>query len=632
MDGISIPNQGIPNQGMRVAPHLAHPMQDPIQGSGSQAPASGQGSQRTGASRVSLDSISKAEPAKAVAVPLNLADSAKDPDSAQSASDLTSSSSKRVKPSTYCLNPACTQPLNALDGVQCQTCGAPLLIRNRYRPFKKIGQGGFGATFLARDQDLPSKPWRVIKQLRPVENSPQVAALSLELFNREAEVLEKLGEHSQIPKLYAHFEENGKYYLVQEYVQGLTLSQEVAQNKAPMTEAQVRQVMQEMLLILSYVHSNNTVHRDIKPANIIRRKTDQRLVLIDFGAVKQLSTGQEEREEATAIRSLGYSPPEQARGNSVVPASDIYALGATCLNLLTMQSPARFFDDERNRWQWTPEQVNISPELNQILLKMLQPALMVRFSTATEVLRALQGFDTGPAPANGSPNSTATTPPLISNHWSARRSEGFSAPVRSITSELATGSPPTRFGASRPTSFGNSTTGFSRPQATPPRTSSLAGTDLRGRSYAQQSLVGQDLRKADIRGVDFSGANLQRTDLRGVVFNASPPGWIRTLVWMLAQAKTIGGILVGFGALVGTAAAGFALTFILFNNTLLAMGAAALGILLGATGLWSMAGRRSISRQGEEKVYTCLRRADLRGAQMDDKFKRYAARQGAVLK
>ncbi|NJL98473.1 MAG: protein kinase [Synechococcaceae cyanobacterium SM2_3_2] len=556
-----------------------------------------------------------------------------------------------MKLATYCLNPACPQPKNLAEVLQCQTCGNGLLIRNRYRPFKKIGQGGFGATFLAQDQDLPSKPWRVIKQLRPVEDSPQVAALSLELFNREAEVLEKLGEHSQIPKLYAHFEENEKYYLVQEYIQGITLSQEMAVNKAPMNEAQVRQVMQEMLLILSYVHSNNTVHRDIKPANIIRRKTDQRLVLIDFGAVKQLSPGQEPTVEATAIRSLGYSPPEQTAGQAVVPASDIYALGATCLNLLSMQSPAKFFDNDRARWNWD-QQIQVSPELNQVLTKMLQPAVLMRFATATEVLRALQGLDSGPSVNNGSGASSATTPPLISNHWSARRSEGFSPPGGDSTAPrpqtsgpvpnpLATGRMtkggfnPTSFGTvgTGPTGFGQHTTGFSRPQATPPRVASLAGTDLRDRNFARQNLAGQDLRKADIRGVDFSGANLQRADLRGVVFNVSPPLWIRILAWMLAQAKTISGILVGFGALVGSAAGAFLIARLLLGDILVSLGAGVLGMILVGTWLWSITGQNSFRRHSEEtsKQFTSFHKADLRGAQMDDNLRRNAARQGATL-
>ncbi|MEN9222490.1 MAG: protein kinase, partial [Thermostichus sp. BF3_bins_97] len=178
-------------------------------------------------------------------------------------------------PNCYCLNPACSQPENPPEASTCAACGHPLLVRNRYRAFKRIGQGGFGSTFLARDQDMPSKPWRVIKQLRPMENSPQIAKLSEELFNREAQVLERLGEHSQIPKLFAHFQEGGKFYLVQEFIQGITLSQEMRRN-GPFSEEQARQVMQEVLLILSYVHSHNTVHRDIKPANLIRRKEDQR--------------------------------------------------------------------------------------------------------------------------------------------------------------------------------------------------------------------------------------------------------------------------------------------------------------------------------------------------------------------
>jgi serine/threonine protein kinase len=310
----------------------------------------------------------------------------------------------------YCLNPACLQPENPADASTCVSCGHPLLLRNRYRAFKRIGQGGFGSTFLARDEDMPSKPWRVIKQLRPVEGSPQLAKLAEELFNREAQVLERLGEHSQIPKLYAHFQEGGKFYLVQEFIQGITLSQEMRRN-GPFSEEQTRQVMQEVLLILSYVHSQNTVHRDIKPANLIRRKEDGRLVLIDFGAVKQLGPGQDSAEEATAIRSLGFSPPEQVAGQAVGPSSDLYALAATCINLMTLESPAKFYNHETGQWDWSDE-LQLSPEFDAILHRMLQPAINQRFATATEVLRALQGIPVERQAADLSADCVAQLPPV----------------------------------------------------------------------------------------------------------------------------------------------------------------------------------------------------------------------------
>lgn len=329
-------------------------------------------------------------------------------------------------PNCYCLNPDCLRPENPPAASTCAFCGQPLLLRNRYRAFKRLGQGGFGATFLARDEDMPSKPWRVIKQLRPAENSPQLARLAEELFNREAEVLERLGEHSQIPKLYAHFQEGGKFYLVQEFIEGITLAQEMRRN-GPFSEEQARQVMQEVLLILSYVHSHNTVHRDIKPANLIRRKEDGRLVLIDFGAVKQLGPGHTLSEEGTAIRSLGFSPPEQMAGQAVGPASDLYALAATCLNLMTLESPAKFYDHNTGQWDWS-DRLQLSPEFDAILRRMLHPVISQRFATATEALRALQGIPVQEGPPSSpvilppSPLTAGSSPLLISDHWTRRRS------------------------------------------------------------------------------------------------------------------------------------------------------------------------------------------------------------------
>ncbi len=542
-------------------------------------------------------------------------------------------------PNCYCLNPTCPQPENPPEALICKACGSPLLIRNRYRAFKRIGQGGFGATFLARDQDLPSKPWRVVKQLRPVEDSPQIARLSQELFNREAQVLEKLGEHSQIPKLFAHFEENTKFYLVQEFIQGVTLSHELHRN-GPMSEDQVRQVMQEILLILSYVHSHNTVHRDIKPANLIRRKSDQRLVLIDFGAVKELDPTKETPVEATAIRSLGFSPPEQVAGQSVVPASDIYALGATCLNLLTMESPAKYFDPELSKWNWEGR-LNLGKDFEDVLLKMLQPGLEERYISATEVLRALQGLSSAdlgvqrPAvvlPSSMDPGSQAAGP-VISDHWS-RRTEPRTVPTQS-GGRSASISRPSSGSVNQQTGGGFSSYSSTnhRQPATPPRVPSMAGADLRGRSMAGQNLAGHDLRKADLRGTDLSGANLQRADLRGVLFNTPQPLWVRGVQWLFGQAMTIGGIAVGLFALTGGAALSFWVVQYFIGSIWISLVAGLVGMMVGATTLWSFAGRHSFSLFSEQhrKRYTNIRRVDLRGAQMDPKFRQFASKQNALL-
>ncbi|MGQ9837355.1 MAG: protein kinase domain-containing protein [Cyanobacteriota bacterium] len=551
-------------------------------------------------------------------------------------------------PNCYCLNPACSQPENPPEASTCAACGHPLLIRNRYRAFKRIGQGGFGSTFLVRDQDMPSKPWRVLKQLRPVENSPQMAKLSEELFNREAQVLERLGEHSQIPKLFAHFQEGGKFYLVQEFVQGITLSQEMQRN-GPFSEEQARQVMQEVLLILSYVHSHNTVHRDIKPANLIRRKEDQRLVLIDFGAVKELGPAHEQGVEVTAIRSLGFSPPEQVAGQPVGPSSDLYALAATCINLMTLESPAKFYDHNTGQWDWSGR-LQLSPEFNAILTRMLQPTVSQRFATATEVLRALQDMSleeiNGPAlqpivlpdPVAG----VSPSPLIISSHWARRRSEGFSQPVpipRPTPGGTSSGGIETNSsGFVSTTEFTqarvSSTAGFGRIKpATPPRIRSTAGANLRGQSFANQNLAGQDFRNADLRGADFSGANLQRADLRGVLFNTPQPLWLQALSWLFGRAKTLGGIITGLGGLLGSGILAFLIIRIATSNLLYALGAALIAFVVAGSVLWSMTGQMSLTQRTaqENKRFTSFRKADLRGAQMDEKLRKFARKQGALL-
>lgn len=548
----------------------------------------------------------------------------------------------------YCLNPACLHPENPADASTCASCGHPLLLRNRYRAFKRIGQGGFGSTFLARDEDMPSKPWRVIKQLRPVEGSPQLAKLAEELFNREAQVLERLGEHSQIPKLYAYFQEGGKFYLVQEFIQGTTLSQEMRRN-GPFSEEQTRQVMQEVLLILSYVHSQNTVHRDIKPANLIRRKEDGRLVLIDFGAVKQLGPGQDSAEEATAIRSLGFSPPEQVAGQAVGPSSDLYALAATCINLMTLESPAKFYNHETGQWDWS-DCLQLSPEFDAILHRMLQPAINQRFATATEVLRALQGIPveeaggpiSQPIVLPSSPLSANLSTSVISGYWAKRRSGGFSpTPLPQFTAGGMTASSP----LSIPSEWG-STTGFTQlgrassitgsgriKPATPPRIPSMAGADLRGKSFANQNLAGYDLRRADLRGADFSGANLQGADLRGILFNTPQPYWLRVLSQLSGSAKTLGGILTGLGGLLGSGILAFLLVRLTTGNLVYALGAAGIALVVASSVIWSMAGRVRLARYPEEKSkrFTNFCKADLRGARMDEKLRKFARRQGAIL-
>jgi serine/threonine-protein kinase len=565
----------------------------------------------------------------------------------------------------FCLNPDCDQPHNEQGASHCQTCGSKLLLRDRYRAYKKLGQGGFGATFLARDRDLPSQPWRAIKQLRLAKASPQVAALSKELFMREAQVLELLGEHSQIPNLFAYFEEGGHFYLVQEFILGPTLASELHRH-GPMTEEKVRQILQEVLLILSYVHSQETVHRDIKPANLIRRKEDGRLVLIDFGAVKQMGIqGLEEKpSSATAIRSLGFSPPEQVAGQAVGPPSDLYALGATCLNLLTKESPTRFFDHKQGCWTWR-EHLYLDEGFAEILDTLLRPAIAARFPSATDALRALQGLTSSVAAATvKAPNQSSldSVRNPISSNWSARRPSTTSPksslppPSPSPHSSASPLSRPARRSATPaapiPQNRSNASTPASSPRSIAPKpdllrsvtsnlpsgksdvTGSLEGANLSDRFLANENLAGRNLRKANLRGTNLSGANLQGADLRGVQFCAPQPIWQQVLLNVLRGSRLIVSVVGGTLSMVlAGAAVGFAV-YKFSSITLLGIAAGVGAAAMVGYKVWAIAGSSlgsvtSTTRQ--PRRLTQLRHADLRGAKLDSSLRHYARRQGARL-
>ncbi|MBW4646556.1 MAG: serine/threonine protein kinase [Goleter apudmare HA4340-LM2] len=319
----------------------------------------------------------------------------------------------------YCTRPHCPQPSNhfadlgdqiTLRTVQqkyCISCGMPLILDARYLPIKLLGRGGFGAAFLARDRRIPGMPLCVVKQFQPVGNlTTTQLELAQQLFEREADVLAQLGkEHDQIPDLFAFFpviaqslqpgEQSQFFYLVQEYIDGQNLEEELAQ-KGSFSETEVLEVLQEILKVLKFVHHKGIIHRDIKPSNIMRRR-DGRLFLLDFGAVKQVTTAPSGVTGAsTGIFSMGFAPPEQMAGRQVFPSTDLYALAVTSLTLLTGQEATQLFDAYSNQWQWR-KQVNISPHLADVLDKMLLPAANQRFESAQEVLDALALRNTSPA-------------------------------------------------------------------------------------------------------------------------------------------------------------------------------------------------------------------------------------------
>ncbi|MBE8997463.1 serine/threonine protein kinase [Nostoc sp. LEGE 12447] len=288
---------------------------------------------------------------------------------------------------SYCLNPHCPKPENPNDVKFCRTCGSKLLLKERYRAIKPIGQGGFGRTFLAVDEDKPSKPRCVIKQFYPQSQGTNTLAKAVELFNQEAVQLDELGKHPQIPELLAYFTQEDRQYLVQEFIDGHNLAQELA-HRGAFNETQIRQLLNDLLSVLQFCHARHVIHRDIKPENIILRSGDSKLVLVDFGAAKS-AIGNALNQTGTSIGSPEYVAPEQMRGRAVF-ASDIYSLGATCINLLTQRSPFDSYDINNDTWVWQQYlKTPISNQLSRILNKMLESIPIRRYQTVDEVLKDL---------------------------------------------------------------------------------------------------------------------------------------------------------------------------------------------------------------------------------------------------
>ena len=312
------------------------------------------------------------------------------------------------------------------------------LLKGRYKIIRKFSSGGFGETYLAEDRDRPGNPVCVVKQLRP--DDPACFAIAKRLFETEAAVLETLGHHSQIPQLLAHIEENQQFYLVQEYIKGHTLSQEL-QPQPRWREDRVVDLLQDVLATLEFVHQNNAIHRDLKPDNLIRRDSDRRLVLIDFGAVKQIktsiaATGQ--TIKTVTIGTPGYMPSEQSQGKPRFN-SDIYALGVIAIQALTGIEPQYFQDDPDTGeivWQ---KQTQVSQSLANILDKMVKPYFRDRYQSVAQVLIDLQNLQ-------GSINQTfslsfPTQQPSISVSKPIRRKNSTSTPKNSVASTPVSSTP-----------------------------------------------------------------------------------------------------------------------------------------------------------------------------------------------
>jgi serine/threonine protein kinase, bacterial len=263
------------------------------------------------------------------------------------------------------------------------------LLDGRYKILQVLGAEGFSETYLAQDTRRPGSPTCVVKLLKPNTNSPNSLQISRRLFQSEAETLERLGNHSQIPRLLAYFEEDQEFYLVQEYIKGNLLSTEFTPERL-YSEEQTIQLLRDVLLTLAFVHEQGVIHRDVKPDNLIRRWEDDKLVLVDFGAVKKIwnrNTAQNQ-VAGTIIGTPGYMATEQGRGKPR-PSSDIYALGMVAAQAITGIIPMSLQEDsEMGKTIWQ-QYAKASPGLVAIIDKMIRYDFRDRFQSAKDVLAAL---------------------------------------------------------------------------------------------------------------------------------------------------------------------------------------------------------------------------------------------------
>ncbi|NEO56623.1 MAG: protein kinase [Okeania sp. SIO3B5] len=265
-------------------------------------------------------------------------------------------------------------------------------LLGRYRITDFLGEGGFGETYLAVDMALPGHPQCVVKKLKK-NPRPEVLQIARRLFDTEAKTLYELGQHEQIPQLLAHFEEDGEFFLVQEFVKGHDLDEEIIPGKR-LDETSVIRLLLEILEILKYVHNNNIIHRDLKPSNLMRREEDNKLVMIDFGAVKELSVLSINKQGKTtptiAVGTPIYMAPEQANGFPKL-CSDIHALGILAIQAITglyLQEIRRDNTGEIIGW----ENFQISKQLANVLKKMVRYDYKERYKNASEALQDLVGI------------------------------------------------------------------------------------------------------------------------------------------------------------------------------------------------------------------------------------------------
>ena len=279
------------------------------------------------------------------------------------------------------------------------------VLHHRYQIIKKLGQGGFGTTYLAQDR-LTEDSLCAVKQLNVEHADLEIAE---KLFKREADILLQLQEVHQVPAFIDYFEESGCNYIVEEYIEGSSLDELISHH---WNVSNIAIFLWDILSVLQILHSKSIVHRDIKPSNLIQRKKDRKFTIIDFGAVKEIDVNGDRYPE-TCIYHQGYAPPEQIQG---IPRlnSDIHALGMTAIQLLTKTSPETIVRDASDR-AILPESRLAPGWLVEILNKMVRTDFKQRYQSVDEVLKDL-GQRNRLEPAEVTANSLGLSETHLSHH------------------------------------------------------------------------------------------------------------------------------------------------------------------------------------------------------------------------
>ncbi len=433
----------------------------------------------------------------------------------------------------YCLNPHCENPVNDTKTRKCRSCQSNLILNNRYVAIKKIGKGGFGTTYLAVDMGRKNN-YCVIKQLEPATNNPEAYRTALDLFNREAKTLAKL-DHPQIPKLLDYFEENQQFYLIQDFVLGKDLEKEIKKGGV-YPESMAKNFLRYMLPVLKYVHSQKVIHRDIKPGNILREKKTDKLFLIDFGAVKEqvntqlMSQNPESAFTKISVGTMGFAPPEQLAMRPVY-SSDIYALGATCVFLLTGKAPKDLCDNVTGELTWE-KYTAVSANFAKVLNKMLELDVRKRFATADDVIKALElvpyeqelagsmvnlsvGKDTAVNDEDEEITTASSTSQNLADAIRKRREKRQSGTVNSQKANISS-IPITQSKTQLTTEsiveyYRHGDRNFSQQTL---NGFNLEGLKLSGASFSQSKLIGVNMQKANLYRTNFYNANLAQANLK----------------------------------------------------------------------------------------------------------------------